>query len=193
MAYGCIPHLCETKDEERFTLEKFGMRPLAYMESVDFTGSDVFYAHGIYFNDEELQFLADTGTGVAHCPCSNSKLSSGVARVPEMLRLGVPVGLAVDGSASNDASNLMEEIRTAYLMHRLRWGKDAPSGYECSSLPRAAARACWAAQNWGRSRPGRRRTRSPSATTARSSPARSGTRRIYSARWATTARRITFG
>ena len=123
-------HLCETKDEERFTLEKFGMRPLAYMESVDFTGSDVFYAHGIYFNDGELRFLADTGTGVAHCPCSNSKLSSGVARVPEMLRLGVPLGLAVDGSASNDASNLLEEIRTAYLMHRLRWGKDAPSGYD---------------------------------------------------------------
>lgn len=127
-------HLCETKDEERFTIEAFGMRPLAYMESVDFTGSDVFYAHGIYFNDEELRFLAETGTGVAHCPCSNSKLSSGVARLPEMLRLGVPVGLAVDGSASNDASNLLEEIRTAYLMHRLRWGKSAPSGYDLLKL-----------------------------------------------------------
>jgi len=123
-------HLCETKDEERFTLETRGMRPLAYMESVDFVGSDVFYAHGIYFNDEELQFLADTGTGVAHCPCSNMKLSSGVARIPDMLRLGVPVGLAVDGSASNDASNLMEEMRAAYLMHRLRYGATAPSGYD---------------------------------------------------------------
>ncbi|MEN6594281.1 MAG: 8-oxoguanine deaminase [Clostridiaceae bacterium] len=123
-------HLCETKDEERFTSQKFGMRPLAYMESVDFVGSDVFYAHGIYFNDEELRFLADSQTGVAHCPCSNMKLSSGVARVPEMLKLGVPVGLAVDGSASNDASNLMEEIRSAYLMHRLQWGATAPSGYD---------------------------------------------------------------
>jgi len=123
-------HLCETKDEERFTMETRGMRPLAYMESVDFVGSDVFYAHGIHFNDEELQFLADTGTGVAHCPCSNMKLSSGVARIPEMLRLGVPVGLAVDGSASNDASNLMEEMRAAYLMHRLHYGADAPSGYD---------------------------------------------------------------
>ncbi|NLI53524.1 MAG: 8-oxoguanine deaminase [Clostridiales bacterium] len=127
-------HLCETKDEERFTETTRGMRPLAYMESVDFVGSDVFYAHGIYFNDEELQFLADTGTGVAHCPCSNMKLSSGVARIPDMLRLGVPVGLAVDGSASNDASNLMEEMRAAYLMHRLRYGADAPGGYELLKL-----------------------------------------------------------
>jgi cytosine/adenosine deaminase-related metal-dependent hydrolase len=123
-------HLCETRDEERFTETMRGMRPLAYMESVDFVGSDVFFAHGIYFNDAELQLLADTGTGVAHCPCSNMKLSSGVARIPDMLRLGVPVGLAVDGSASNDASNLMEEMRSAYLMHRLRYGADAPSGYE---------------------------------------------------------------
>ena len=123
-------HLCETKDEERFTQSTRGMRPLAYMESVDFVGSDVFYAHGIYFNDEELQFLAKTGTGVAHCPCSNMKLSSGVARIPDMLRLDVPVGLAVDGSASNDASNLMEEMRAAYLMHRLQYGAQAPSGYD---------------------------------------------------------------
>ena len=127
-------HLCETKDEERFTLSTRGMRPLAYMESVDFVGSDVFYAHGIYFNDAELEFLAKTGTGVAHCPCSNMKLSSGVARIPDMLRLDVPVGLAVDGSASNDASNLMEEMRAAYLMHRLRYGAEAPSGYDLLKL-----------------------------------------------------------
>lgn len=123
-------HLCETKDEERYTLETCGMRPLAYMESVDFIGNDVFYAHGIHFNDAELRLLADTGTGVAHCPCSNMKLSSGVARIPDMLELGVPVGLAVDGSASNDASNLLDEIRTAYLLHRLNSGERAPSGYD---------------------------------------------------------------
>ncbi len=123
-------HLCETKDEERFTMETYGMRPLAYMESVDFVGSDVFYAHGIHFNDEELKFLADTQTGVSHNPCSNMKLSSGIARVPDMLELGVPVGLAVDGSASNDASNLMDEIRTAYLLHRLNSAERAPSGYD---------------------------------------------------------------
>jgi len=123
-------HLCETKDEERFTLEKVGLRPYAYMQSLGWTGSDVFYAHGIHFNDEELQDLARTQTGVAHCPCSNMKLSSGVARIPEMLELGVPVGLAVDGSASNDASNMLHELRTAYLLHRLVSGDKAPSGYD---------------------------------------------------------------
>jgi cytosine/adenosine deaminase-related metal-dependent hydrolase len=123
-------HLCETKDEERFTMETFGMRPLDYMQSVDFVGGDVFYAHGIHFNTEELNFLADTQTGVSHCPCSNMKLSSGVARIPEMLKLGVPVGIGVDGSASNDASNLMGEIRTAYLLHRLNSGEQAPDGYD---------------------------------------------------------------
>ncbi len=122
-------HLCETKDEERFTIEKTGMRPYAYMESLGWTGSDVFYAHGIHFNDEELQALCKTQTGVAHCPCSNMKLASGVARIPEMLELGVPVGLAVDGSASNDASNLMEEMRSAYLLHRLVSSERAPNGY----------------------------------------------------------------
>ena len=74
--------------------------------------------------------LAKTGTGVAHCPISNMKLSSGIARIPEMLRLGVPVGLAVDGSASNDGSSLMEELRVAYLLHRLNSSREAPSGYD---------------------------------------------------------------
>ncbi len=123
-------HLAETKDEERFTLEAFGMRPLAYMESLGWLGSDVWYAHGIHFNDEELRVLAETGTGVAHCPISNMKLSSGIARVPEMLELDVPVGLAVDGSASNDGSNLLEELRVCYLLHRLTGGAAAPSGYD---------------------------------------------------------------
>ena len=123
-------HVAETRDEEQFTLEKFGMRPLRYMESLGWVGSDVWYAHGIHFNDEELRFLAETGTGVAHCPISNMKLSSGVCRVPEMLELGVPVGLAVDGAASNDGSNLLEELRVAYLLHRLHFGKEAPTGYD---------------------------------------------------------------
>ncbi len=123
-------HLCETKDEENYVLEKYGKRPLAYMEDLGWVGPDVWYAHGIHFNDEELKLLADTGTGVAHCPISNMKLSSGVCRIPEMLSLGVPVGLAVDGSASNDGSNLLEELRAAYLLHRLRSSERAPSGYD---------------------------------------------------------------
>ena len=123
-------HLCETIDEENYTLEKVGMRPLEYMESCGWIGSDVWYAHGIHFNDAELRYLAETKTGVAHCPVSNMKLSSGICRVPEMLALGVPLGLAVDGSASNDCSNLMAEIRAAYLLHRLAASEKAPTGYD---------------------------------------------------------------
>jgi cytosine/adenosine deaminase-related metal-dependent hydrolase len=123
-------HLCETKDEERYMLEREGVRPLAYMERLGWLGSDVWFAHGIHFNDDELRLLAQTGTGVAHCPISNMKLSSGVARIPEMLSLGVPVGLAVDGSASNDGSCLLEEMRAAYLLHRLHSHEKAPGGYD---------------------------------------------------------------
>ncbi len=123
-------HLAETQDEERYTLETVGMRPLAYMEQLGWLGQDVWFAHGIHFNDEELRLLASTGTGVAHCPISNMKLSSGVARIPEMLRLGVPAGLAVDGSASNDGSNLLEELRVGYLLHRLSSSSVAPTGYD---------------------------------------------------------------
>ena len=123
-------HLCETKDEENYMLQREGMRPLAFMQTLGWTGPDVWYAHGIHFNDEELKILAETGTGVCHCPISNMKLASGVARVPEMLKLGVPVGLGVDGSASNDGSSLMEELRTAYLLHRLNSSAAAPSGYD---------------------------------------------------------------
>ena len=123
-------HLCETKDEERFTLEHFGLRPVAYMESLGWLGPDVWFAHGIHLNDEEIQLLADTGTGVCHCPISNMKLSSGIARIPDMLKAGVHVGLGVDGSASNDGSNLLEEMRVCFLLHRLNSSKAAPDGYQ---------------------------------------------------------------
>ena len=123
-------HLCETKDEENFMLEREGVRPLEYMQRLGWIGNDVWFAHGIHFNDEELRLLADTGTGVAHCPISNMKLASGVARIPEMLELGVPVGLAVDGSASNDGSSLLEELRMAFLLHRLTSSRRAPTGYD---------------------------------------------------------------
>lgn len=127
-------HLAETLDEEKFTLKKFGMRPLEYMESLGWIGDDVWYAHGIHFNDEELKVLAKTQTGVAHCPISNMKLSSGIARISEMIEMDIPVGLAVDGSASNDGSNLLEEIRVAYLLHRLNSSEKAPTGYDILKL-----------------------------------------------------------
>lgn len=143
-------HLCETLDEERFTLETTGLRPLNYMERLGWVGPDVWYAHGIHFNDRELRLLADTGTGVCHCPISNMKLSSGIARIPEMLALGVPVGLGVDGSASNDGSNLLEELRVCYLLHRLNASGKAPSGYDVLKLAtQGSARLLGRAQEIG--------------------------------------------
>ncbi len=118
-------HLGETLDEEEYCLETSKERPLAYMERLGWIGEDVFFAHGIHFNDEELKRLSDTKTGVAHCPVSNQKLSSGIARVSEMVKMDIPVGLAVDGSASNDGSNLLAELRAGYLLQRLKYSNDA--------------------------------------------------------------------
>ena len=123
-------HLAETRDENGYVLTSKGMRPLEYMEKLGWTGPDVWYAHGIHFTDEELDVLAATGTGIAHCPASNMKLGSGICKVPEMLKRGIPVSLGVDGSASNDGSDLMAEMRTCYLLHRLNSSYDAPSGYD---------------------------------------------------------------
>lgn len=123
-------HLAETVDEENFTLEKFSMRPLEYMDSLGWLGDDVWFAHGIHFNDEELKILQRTNTGVCHCPISNMKLSSGIAKIPQMLDMKIRVGLGVDGAASNDGSNLLEEMRIAYLLHRLNSSRKAPSGYD---------------------------------------------------------------
>ena len=118
-------HLAETKDEDEYCQQVYGKRPLRLMEDLDWLGDDVWYAHGVHFNDEELELLAETGTGVAHCPASNMRLGSGIARIPEMLKLGIPVGLAVDGSASNDSSDMVGEMRQALLLHRVNSGADA--------------------------------------------------------------------
>ena len=118
-------HLAETKDEDDYCQQVYGMRPLQLMEKLDWLGTDVWYAHGIHFNDAELKLLAETGTGIAHCPASNMRLGSGIARIPEMLKLGIPIGLAVDGSASNDSSDMVGEMRQALLLHRVHSGADA--------------------------------------------------------------------
>ncbi len=115
-------HLAETKDEEEYCNEKFGKNPLALMEEVNFLGGDVFFAHGIFFNDDELNLLKDTGTSIAHCPSSNMRLGSGIARVREMLDKGINVGIAVDGSASNDTSDMLGELRNAMLLQRIKYG-----------------------------------------------------------------------
>ncbi len=117
-------HLAETRDEDDYCLQIYKKRPLELMQSLDWVGDDVWYAHGVYFRDEELDLLASTQTGVAHCPSSNLRLGSGIARIPEMLDRNVPVGLAVDGSASNDCSNMLMEMRQALLVHRVGTGVD---------------------------------------------------------------------
>jgi 8-oxoguanine deaminase len=120
-------HLAETGDENEFCLEIYGCKPLKLMEDCGFIGNDVSYAHGIHFNDQELELLADTGTHIAHCPTSNMRLGSGICRVKEMLPLGINVALAVDGSASNDSSDMLGEIRNALLLQRVHYGAAAMS------------------------------------------------------------------
>jgi 8-oxoguanine deaminase len=127
-------HLAETRDEDDFCSKHYGKRPLALMQECDFLGKDVFYAHGIHFNDQELEILAETQTGVAHCPSSNMRLGSGIARIKEMLKLKIPVGLAVDGSASNDSSDFVAEMRQALLLQRIRYGPDALTAREVLTM-----------------------------------------------------------
>ncbi|MCS0495008.1 8-oxoguanine deaminase [Ancylobacter sp. MQZ15Z-1] len=121
-------HLAETIDEERFTLERFGKRPVAYMEALGWLGDDVWFAHGVHVNDHEIGCFAATGAGVCHCPSSNMRLASGIAPVMKYRRAGVKVGLGVDGSASNDGNNLLGEARQAMLLARLQIALRPPEG-----------------------------------------------------------------
>jgi 8-oxoguanine deaminase len=125
-------HLAETEDEESFCMKKFGYRPVPYMQSVDWVGEDVWYAHAVYVNNEEVKTFARHGCGVAHCPSSNMRLASGIAPIKEYLDAGVKVGLGVDGSASNDGSHMLAEVRQAMLLARLREGI---TGFSLSNDP----------------------------------------------------------
>ena len=118
-------HLCETIDEENYCLDLYKKRPLDYMESLEWLGSDVWFAHGIYFNDDEIIKLGKTNTGIAHCPSSNLRLGSGIAPVRKLLNAGAKVGLAVDGSASNDSSNMLQEVQRCMLINRIKSGVDS--------------------------------------------------------------------
>jgi len=120
-------HLAETLDEEHFCLERFACRPMEYAARLDWLGKQVWLAHCVHLNEKDITLLAKTGTGVAHCPTSNMRLGSGIAPVKEMLLAGVKVGLAVDGSASNDAGHLLGEARQAMLLQRARNGAGALS------------------------------------------------------------------
>ena len=126
-------HLAETADEEQFCLDEFGHRPVAYMETLDWTGPDVWYAHAVHVADDEIERMAADGTGVAHCPTSNMRLASGLAPVGGYLDAGVPVGLGVDGSASNDSSNMLAEVRQAMLLNRLAVSPGVGEGDQLSA------------------------------------------------------------
>lgn len=118
----CHTHLAETQDEDAYCTQIYGMRPFDLMESLGWVGPDIWYAHAVYLNDDEIRRAAETQTGISHCPVSNLRLGSGIAPIPEMLAAGVPVGLGVDGSASNDSSDMLGEVRTCMLIHRHRTG-----------------------------------------------------------------------
>ena len=117
-------HLAETHDETDFCLQQFNMRPLDYLESVGWLNSRTWLAHGIHFDESEARRLAEAGVGVCHCASSNMILSSGVCPVHSYEKAGVSVGLGVDGSASNDSSNLITEVRMAFLLQRLQFGAE---------------------------------------------------------------------
>jgi len=127
-------HLAETLDEEAYCLEVYGRRPLELMEDLGWIGPDVWFAHVVHVTEDEVARLAATGTGVAHCPTSNMRLGSGIAPIVPMLAAGVPVGLAVDGSASNDSSHMLAEARQALLLQRVRYGAAALSASQALEM-----------------------------------------------------------
>jgi len=117
-------HLAETVDEERYCVERFGARPVEYAERLGWLGDDVWFAHGVHLDGDDIATLASSRTGVAHCPTSNMRLGSGIAPLRRMLERGVPVGLGVDGSASNDSGHLLAEARQAMLAARVAASDD---------------------------------------------------------------------
>ncbi len=131
-------HLAETEDEEQFCLQKFGHRPVGYMQEVDWVGDDVWFAHAVWVNDDEIKTFAEHHCGVAHCPTSNMRLASGIAPIKEYRAAGVNVGLGVDGSASNDGSHLLAEARQAMLLSRV---KEGITGYSASPVAQSGAEA----------------------------------------------------
>ena len=149
-------HVAETLDEEHFCVEKFGKRPVELMEDLGWTGDDVWYAHGIHLNDAEVDRVAESKTGLAHCPSSNMRLGAGVCRVHDLLRAGARVGLGVDGAASNEDANLAVEAHQAMLLARVR--AMSPQALDARGALRLATRGgaeCLGRDDCGTLEPGR--------------------------------------
>ena len=131
---GLHTHLAENSEDIEYSLANFGMRPGDFIEAVEWTGPDVWHAHCVQLDSTEIQLFASTGTGIAHCPCSNMRLASGIAPVRKMLDAGVNIGLGVDGSASNDSGHMLSEARQAMLLQRVMKGGDAMTARETLSM-----------------------------------------------------------
>ena len=135
-------HLAETTDEEAFCRERFGVRPVEYLEGLGWLGDDVWLAHCVHLDAHEVSRFGETGTGVAHCPSSNARLGAGIAPVPALLAAGAPVGLGVDGAASNEAGELAMEVRNALLLARLAGGPAALTAREALELGTMGGARC---------------------------------------------------
>lgn len=131
---GLHTHCGETEAENEFSIEKFGVRPIAYLLERGWDYNRTWLAHGIHFDDIELSQLAEYGIGVAHCPNANMRLGSGICRVPELIKKSIKVGVAVDGSASNDSGHMLAEIRQAMYLARVRYGAEAMSALDAIDL-----------------------------------------------------------
>lgn len=149
-------HLAENDEDIAYSLEKFGCRPGQYAEDLGWTGDDVWHAHCVKLDGQEIDLFAKSGTGVAHCPCSNCRLGSGIAPVRAMRDQGVKVGLGVDGSASNDSGNLIEEARQAMLLQRVAYGADQMSAREALHIATRGGAEVLGRDDCGQIAPGKR-------------------------------------
>ncbi len=148
-------HLAETIDEENFCLQRFGYRPVDYLEKVGWLNEHVWLAHGIHFSEEEINRLGAARVGVAHCPNSNMRLGSGIAKVRTLLDAGSPVSIALDGSASNDSSNMLAEVRQAMLLARLAGGAKNMTVLDALKMATKGGAACLGRQDVGTLEPGK--------------------------------------
>ena len=152
---GLHTHLGETEDENAFCEARFGCRPLDYLEEVEWLSARTWLAHGIHFTPREIERLGRAGTGVAHCPGSNMVLASGLCPAVDLEAAGVPVGIGVDGSASEDASNLVQEVRQALQVQRLRYGARRAGHLDVLGWGTAGSAACLGREDIGRIAPGK--------------------------------------
>jgi cytosine/adenosine deaminase-related metal-dependent hydrolase len=155
LGVGLHTHLAETADEEAYCLDRFGAGPVDYAASVGWEGEDVWYAHAVHVDPETVGRMAAAGTGVAHCPTSNMRLASGIAPVAQYLGAGVPVGLGVDGSASNDSSQMLTEVRQALLLARLATAPGVGAGEQMAARSALAMATTGGAEVLGRDDVGR--------------------------------------